>query len=385
MLGIKRYNLINFYTVLFGVSFVLLPFIFVGDIYMKEIMQFSTFIILSSICFYFTFIFSPKVKCVFLKLNFRNVAFSIYALFVISFLITLFTASKIPLIESLKGTDRDTLNVYRELFLKARSGWQLLLSYINAVITGAVFPFIILLAFERNEKFRYLFLITFLVYSISFLEKAYFLKFLIPFMYFKFVKSSQKKLFLIYGSVLSISFLVVMALLAGMNDHANDDVSTIFFSTQFKGNNPLETILWRGIVIPVITALDGLKVFAESFNSNYFYGATSSFMATIAGIERINFERELFFNQWGQNETETGNANAVYLLEAYVNFGYCGVVIFSFIAALSMKVLVESCNLSSKSLVFLFIFNLFNAGLIGTLLSNGFLFLLMLVKFCKFK
>jgi hypothetical protein len=320
-----------------------------------------------------------------LVLNFEKVALSIYFIFVFIFLVTIITAPKIPLIESIRGADRAELNVYRELFLKARSGWQLLLSYFNAIITGAIFPFIILLSFERNYKFRYLFLLSFFVYSISFLEKAYFLKFLIPFMIFKYVEARNKKTFLLHGMILTISFLLVMVQLSGMSNHEMDDMSNSFFSTQFVSNNPLEALLWRSIVIPVLTALDGVKVFTDVFNSNYFNGATSSFISGLIGMERVNFERELFFNQWGQNETETGNANAVFLLEAFVNYGYFGICIFSIIAASTMQVLANSSYLSSRCFVFLFIFNLFNAGLIGILLSNGFLLLLIFVKFVRFK
>ena len=98
------------------------------------------------------------------------------------------------------------LAVQRELFLKGRTGWESGLVYVNAFFVGAVVPYTLALMFAHNARFRWLCLAFFLVYSISFLEKALFLKAMLPIAYLVF----QGRL----GNVIaSIGVLVGMILL----------------------------------------------------------------------------------------------------------------------------------------------------------------------------
>ncbi|HEV2990119.1 MAG TPA: O-antigen polysaccharide polymerase Wzy, partial [Candidatus Angelobacter sp.] len=114
-------------------------------------------------------------------------------------------------------------------------------------------------------------------------------------------------------------------------------------------------------------------------------GATSTLLAHVSGRERVLFERSVFAAQWGQNETGTGSANSVYITEAYVNFGYAGVVIFSLMIGSILRLFAKSRDPAFQSLWILFCLNIYFAGLIGTLFSNGFVLLLFFSVFIKLR
>jgi hypothetical protein len=154
-----------------------------------------------------------------------------------------------------------------------------------------------------------------------------------------------------------------------------------FFSAYYAAQSPIEKVFWRALVIPVVTAIDAIRLFEFNFNGQFFYGATNSTLALLFGLKRVEFEKEVFGSQFGQNEVETGSANSTFLTEAYINFGFLGVIIFSFIAGKIVKLFMGSSELSMKSVSILFIYGIFNASLLSTLLSNGFIILLLINKF----
>jgi hypothetical protein len=128
----------------------------------------------------------------------------------------------------------------------------------------------------------------------------------------------------------------------------------------------------------VVTAADALRVFDEEYGGRPLLGASSSLLAGLFGLERVNVEREIFAFQWGQNETETGNANSVYLTEAFLNFRWAGVVVFSLVVGLVLRLFARSRDEALRSLWPLFCFTIFVAPLTGTLFSNGFLVVIAL-------
>ena len=104
-------------------------------------------------------------------------------------------------------------------------------------------------------------------------------------------------------------------------------------------------------------------------------GATSSLLSAVFGLERINLERFVFEHQFG-GWNDTANANAVYIVDAYANFGYVGVVIFGLFIGQIFRWFRLSSDGAFKSLWVIFAFTLFNASLIGMLFSNGFLYMI---------
>jgi hypothetical protein len=141
---------------------------------------------------------------------------------------------------------------------------------------------------------------------------------------------------------------------------------------------------WRTLAVPVITAADALRVFDVDYGGRLLKGATSSVIAAVSGQERVLFERDVFASEWGQNETETGSANSVFLTEAFVNFGWAGVVGFAVAVGLLFRVFARSRDEALRSLWMIFAYALYCAPMIGTLLSNGYALVLglsMLVRF----
>jgi hypothetical protein len=289
------------------------------------------------------------------------------------------TAPQIPIIESLRGADAEDLAEHREAFLKARTGWESSLSYIVAIITGAVMPYLIAMSFEKEYRYRFVYALFFFLYCVSFLEKAFFLKLVIPVFFILYGKSSNKKLFLIKGAVGLVSVLMFMFILAGMSSSPAQENDEGVFSLLFTPTNVTEKLLWRAGVVPIITALDGVRVFINELNGQYLMGASSSILALFTGVERINFERLLFQNQFGG--TDTGNANQFFGIEAYINFGYAGVFIFAAIVGWIVRYAIRSGDKVLVAMMPLFFYYLYSAGLIGTIFSNGFLLLFLMTRF----
>ena len=374
-----------FYALIFLVFFAIVPYIFLHSS-LPEYVELLTKITIASVLSFLIALnlpFGYRLKLLRLKLNFNSTIYVFFSIFLLLIVVVFSTAEKIPIIESIKGADAADLSYYRELFLKSRTGWQSSLVYFNAIITGAILPYLIAIAFERNHRHKFIFAALFFLYCISFIEKAYFIKLAIPVFFVYLSQVHNKKIFIVKGSIIIFILTFFMFLLSGSAiENVSDDP---FWSMAFTPVSPMEQLFFRSIVVPIITSLDALRVFIEDFKGSYFYGSTSTFLALITGQERINFERSLFEVQFGQNLTETGNANSTFMIEAYINFGLPGVILFSFILGKLIRFAIKSKDIAMLSIMPLFIFYLYNAGLIGTMLSNGFLFLFLIVRFVKFR
>jgi hypothetical protein len=308
----------------------------------------------------------------------------IWSAFVLFAFIAWATADRIPLIAALQGEDDQVLAILREEFLKTRSGWESVLVYVNALLTGSIVPFALAVMFYHHRPLRWACLLFFVFYCLSFLEKAFFFKALLPLVFL----AVQGHVRLIAGraGILTGAFLLLILItyLSGAGG-AREAGDYGFFTLQFAPQSALEHIAWRSIVVPVLTAADALRVFDEWFNGEYFLGSTSTLLSGLFGMERVSFERIIFFAQWGQNETESGSSNSVYVTEAFVNFSYAGVLAFSAFIGIMLRAIAESDNEPLKSVWMLFCLGVFTAGMIGTLASNGFLLLFIFCAYFRLK
>ena len=372
------------YVLLFGIPYAVIPYAFAYSQFPVFVGLLANITVVSIIVYSIALNvpFGPAIAIPRLMLNFDIVVYLLFSIFLLLIAIIFGTAPRIPIIESFRGADAADLSQYREDFLKARVGWESSLGYLIGAVNGAALPYFIALAFLRNHKFKYYFALIFLLYCISFLEKAYFLKLAIPLFFIYLINAKNKVLFLAKGVGIIVLLLVFMYSFAGSPAEGNA-ADEAFFSLVYTPGGTFETILWRAAVVPVITALDGIRVFVTEFNGEFFYGRTSSFIAFLTGGERINFERYLYQNQFGGNET--GNANAYYLIEAFINFGYTGVIIFSSLVGRIVRSAILKDDIAFLSIMPLFLINLFSAGFIGTLLSNGFIILIVISRYMGFK
>ncbi len=302
----------------------------------------------------------------------------VWGAFLLFIAVACVTAERIPLVAALQGADPETLVVLRERFLKAREGWQGSFVYINALLTGALVPYSIVLMLLHRHRYRWLCLGLFFLYCVSFIEKVYFLKIAIPLAYVVaqgLISTKVRPRTVVAGGV---GVLAIVTILSGVGTTGTREGDGEFFSSGFGAGSPLSFMLWRAVAVPVFTAADALRVFDQDFGGRPLMGASSSFLAAVLGLERVDVEREVFAAQWGQTETQTGNANSVYLTEAFVNFGYVGVIAFSLLIGLVFRFFAASRDEALRSLWMLFAFSVFVSGFTGTLLSNGFVALFML-------
>lgn len=373
------------YILVFLIPFGILPslIIFGGNNVIAN--HLLTLVIISTVVFLLSLnlSFIPAFSFRKISLDFNIFFLSFFAFFLLTSFVIVFTAPAIPLIETFKGADAQELSEQREQFLKARTGVFAALGYIIGIINSYFLPYLIIRGLERKHKYILLVTVLFFIYTLITLEKAYFLKIGIPFFIYYFIKSENKAVFTVKGLVLIISMFFIMYSFAKLGEPDDSGMRNEFFSILYAPSGIFESFIWRAAVVPLVTALDGLYVFTYTFESNFFMGDTSSFLAFIKGTERINFERFLYQFQFGGSDT--GNANQFYVLESYVNFGYIGIILFSMIVGKVAKFTARSNDIALKCTFPLLIFNIFNAGLIGNMFSNGLLFFLLFVVLFKLK
>lgn len=372
------------YAFFFVIPYVVVPYVVVYSKFPVYVDLLAQLTIISTLAFWIAFNipFGLSFKTTKLILEFDNLMYGLYGLFFITVFVIFITAPKIPILESLRGADNMELNAYREDLVKTRTGIEASLGYIIGIISTFFLPYFITLSFLRNHKHKFYFLGVFLIYSVTFLEKAYFLKVAIPLFFLYLFKAKNIFFYIIKSFVLIFLGFTLMYTLAtrAQGESNNED----YFSALYMPSGLIETMVWRAGVIPIITALDGLRVFLTDFGGNFLYGDTSSFIAFLKGVPRINFERLLYQAQ-NDGGSETANANQFYLIEAFINFGYTGVILFSMVVGKLLKHCIDNKDLALIAVLPLFLLNLFSAGLIGNLLSNGFLLFFLFIKFVKIK
>ncbi|MDE2427343.1 MAG: O-antigen polysaccharide polymerase Wzy [Burkholderiales bacterium] len=309
---------------------------------------------------------------------------TLWTVFVLFVFVAWGTAPQIPLIAAISGADPDTVSLLREQFLKAREGWQSSFVYINAVLSGALIPYSLALMFLNGSRWRWISAGFFLIFTMSFVEKAFFFKATIPLLYLVAQGKAKTRISPRTMLVSTFALLLLVTFFAGSGS-SEESSGDPFFSVSYTPQGGLQHLIWRSVSIPLITAADAIRVLREQFGDQPLGGATSTFMASLFGLERIEFERLVFAAQWGQNETGTGSSNSVFITEAYVNYGWIGVFIFGYMIGLLMRLFAMSRDEAFRSMWPLFAIGVYTSGLIGILLSNGFLFLFIIAIFVRMR
>jgi hypothetical protein len=318
----------------------------------------------------FDWIHSPYLPRI--RIDDERMCLVVWLMFVAFALLAWATAPSIPLIVAITGGDAQTIAIARELFLKARTGWQGSFVYINAFFTSALLPYTLAVLFLKRSRYRWACFIFFFIYSISFVEKAFFFKAAAPVAYLAFQGQIRT---ILRGNTLLVAIVGVALLLTRISagsQPAPELVPGDFFSMTFAPRGAANKTLWRMVAVPVVTAADGIRLFNEDFAGDPLGGVTSSFVAALVGKPRVPFERLTFAAEFGQNETGTGSSNAAYFVEALVNFGWTGVIVISLIIGLIMRVFARTRNEALRSLWFLFALAVYSSGFIGIVLSLGF-------------
>ena len=314
----------------------------------------------------------------------------VWGTFVVFLVITFATADAVPLISAIKGAAASDLSQQRGDFLKARVGLEAVLIYVSTLFVGALLPYSLALLFIKKSRIRYFLLLLFLAYSLSFLQKALFINVVFPLMYLA-ARDRQANTTRILAIVVGSGLLLYLVTLLAFG--SPDDVSTDpgggvvtggeFFGASYLPTNAFEHLVWRSTAVPMFSASDTLLVFNDQFGGRPLWGATSSFFAGAFGMERVPMERLVSEYEWGWNDI--ANSNAVYVTEAFVNFGWVGVILFSLFVGQSLRWFRRSRDEAFKSLWIIYCLAVFTSGLIGTLLSNGYVLIFGISLLVKLK
>jgi len=312
----------------------------------------------------------------------------VWGTFVVFMVITFTTASSVPILSAIKGADAAELSLQRGDFLKARTGIEASLIYVSTLFVSALLPYSLALLFIRKSRLRFVLLLLFLAYSLSFLQKALFINVVFPLLYLAARNrnaNTKRIMAIVLGSGLLLYLVTVLAF-GSPEDVSTDPGGGIvtggdFFGASYLPTNALEHLLWRSTAVPMFSASDTLLVHNEQFGGQPLWGATSSFFAGALGLERVPMERLVSEYEWGWNDI--ANSNAVYVTEAFVNFSWIGVVAFSLFVGQSLRWFRRSRDEAFKSLWTIYCLAIFTSGVIGTLLSNGYLLIFAMALMAK--
>lgn len=301
-----------------------------------------------------------------------------------------FTAPQIALFAAVQGADISTISELREMFLRTRGGWEIILLYIYSICIVALMPMVIAEMYLSSNKYRHYVLIFFLISLALTLEKGRALVAFLPLAVIFYNEKSSKKakqvFILLIMVIVAVSFLarggissnetgVVVENMDGVPDEYN----------MFKGDSQIEYLLNRVLYIPYSTAIDWLRYKDEMLHGEILGGSSIGVLAALYGVEKVNLERDVFEYQWGQNITGTGSANTVYYVDAYLNFGVLGVLFYTILLAAIFRICIVSNNKPLFACLAISAFFVCMHGLTPMLFSGGLGILLCFALFFKFK
>lgn len=367
-------------------------YVFLSSDYFLKLSFMTFFSVVSMFVGYYLplFDFRFRASATRLVLSANTVHAFVWVVFLSFLFVTLYTAPAIPLVSAIFGASSEELNAQRGAFLKGREGAEMALIYISTIFVSAFLPYSLARMFLDGYRLRYLFLLIFFAYSLSFLQKALFLNALLPLLY---VASQRKKISLpvallfFSGGVLILYLVTLLAMGEGASSQAvgtgGGMLSAEFYSSKYLPASAIDHLIWRVVSVPMFTASDTLLVLEQQFNNEPLYGATSGFFSSVFSLDRVFLEKLVFEYEWGWNET--ANSNAVFFTEGYANFGWFGVWLYSFFVGQTFRWFRKSEDQAFKSLWLIFFLGLFTGGLIGTLLSNGYVLMFAACLFLKVK
>jgi hypothetical protein len=308
-------------------------------------------------------IFRYRSPTVFLDGRGRVAVYGVTLGFLAFCVIVIVSAPSVPLLEVWNGTAPAEIAISREQFLKAREGWGVILPYANGVLTAALMPYCMCIAILRRYRFRWLIVALFFLYSFVSIEKAFFLRVVLPLMAVVVV-SESKRIRLTWLLAAAIGLLMVNILISGFGSTSGMGVGSFF--------------VFRSLYIPLSTVVDSLDYWWQAYNGVPFAGATNLILSKLLGLPRVQFEREVFVYEWGPSATGTNSANAAYFVEAYVNFGWFGVLFVSVLVGALISYIGRSQDLALRCILPLVLYGLFLGGAFGLLFGNGLLICLLL-------
>jgi hypothetical protein len=134
----------------------------------------------------------------------------------------------------------------------------------------------------------------------------------------------------------------------------------------------------RIIWIPYVTAYDWFRFHREVLADRHLFGESIGVVAWARGLDRYPTENQVFKYQYGVFAVSTATANAVYFADAYLNFGWIGVVLYSLMIGVIFHVIRASRSLPLLAVSVMSTFGLMVGSFPANVLSGG-LFVLVLL------
>jgi hypothetical protein len=212
-------------------------------------------------------------------------------------------------------------------------------------------PLVLSILFLKQSRYRYYVLVAFLFTLALTLEKSLSITALIP-LIVVFYNSNCKKLVYLIGIALIVAITVVsFAARGGLSKEGDEPASAEAAASVpdeynlFQGSDSQALyVVNRILYIPYASAVDWLRYLDTELKAKPVDGQSIGIIAYLTGRPSLNLEREIFAFEWGQNETETGSANTVFYIDAYLNFGVTGVLSYAMLLALLARLCLASKN-----------------------------------------
>ena len=321
-----------------------------------------------------------------------------FLLFFLGFIvITMSTAKYIPLFLAFENNDVISLATAREHFLKAREGYGKILGYLSAILSSSLIPYLIVQNFKQKTHIRLVLFLSAYIFSFVFLEKAFFLKFVIPLLVFYFLQKDFKRtMFLLFLIPFTIYLNTYLSRFGASDSYFLDYLKnnpefyrmycdptsetykkTNYFTAKYvicASENRSKFIKWRILSVPVFSASDSIEYFKKNYDQ-FLMGRTSFLVSLLTHQNNIKFERMVFRFEWGRDVAGTASTNAFFGVEQYVNFGFVGVFISSILVGALFRWILMSQDLALLCLLPVFLMSLFFGGFMSTMLSGIFIFI----------
>lgn len=351
----------------------------------------------------------------------------------------LLTAEKIALLEAFRGASADDIAFAREALFKTRVGWERLLPYLNSIFSSALMPFALMISYLEKRRYRHWLFLLFCLSLFPSLEKVLILKAVVPLIMLVLNGYLPRRwaILLIGSAIFTVGAAFYLAK-SGDVDYLkqsretmahlrwqqnllpdtwrNDLNSKIKDSKEYRsandyymnyernllqqieftqgeirtiekyspfGSSPSAYKTNRLLWIPYVTAYDWILFFNDRLDGRLLKGATSTLLAKLLGQDNFLMEREVFKFQFGSGGAQTGAANAVFLADAFVNFGWLGVALYASFLAILIYVVTILSNPAMQACLYYFLIQLSIGPLPGVLFSNGLLLLIVLSIFIR--
>lgn len=379
-LGIHLYSNLLFY-ILPG----LISLFFFRGVYLDYTINLLEIIIISSFFYsigYLSLYIFPKNQQIISKIN-LNVLYLLFFLYCI-ILVIIYSKNSPALFHIFSG-DYKLINELRATATKNKQGFDAIINAIYFTLSYVILPSILLVQYYMKSKYRHIWFFVFAFILMLNMQKARMLYLILPLVFLSLIyipkKTVYKYLFLFF------IFLIIASYISGFNSKnftlsLSSDIferSTTGARFLFEDFSAFNFVLNRIFWIPFITAVDWISYFNNQLGI-FLDGSSAPVFYKIFGHEsRYLIENEVFKFEFNSGEGSLGTANSHFALDAYLNFRYLGVSIYSTIAGFFTSMIYTRLPIPINFISYNYAFVLTFSSLHANFLGGGIWFIIILI------